>query len=190
MIRYLKVIVSAYFIFLAGCGQLIDKKDDEVYTPPDATAKPAPTKPPVPAELLTAAPNALCGRLSEIKIIPHRDPTVTDPIYDALIAKGDDVIPCLVDKITDKTLMQDPREAPTWQYYAVGDTAVFLLIDILRDNDAERAKLLIEMLPKKYKEEWKTNGVYAYFNYVSEPTNRRELQSWWKNWLKENRKRK
>ena len=41
--------------------------------------------------------------------------------------------------------------------------------------------------PKPHKE-WETNGIYAYFNYVSEPKNRKELQKWWRNRLNENKK--
>jgi hypothetical protein len=144
--------------------------------------------PQIDPKLLAAAPTELCDRLGEIRKLPNRDPNDTDPIYEALIAKGDDAIPCLVQRITSDKKMPDPREAPTWQHYAVGDTAVFILIDILCSEDLEREKLLIEMLPPKYEEEWKTNGIYAYFNYVSEPRNRKELQNWWKKWLMDNKK--
>src|SRR5687767_14360432 len=43
---------------------------------------------------------SLCNRLHEIKKIPERDPNDTDPIYEALIAKGKEAMPCLVEKIT------------------------------------------------------------------------------------------
>ena len=120
---------------------------------------------------------SLCNRLSEIKKLPYRDPNDTDPIYEALIAKGKEAMPCLIEKITDETPMPDPREAPSWQYYKVGDTAVFILVRIANDDE-----ILQEMLPVKYRKEWKTNGVYAYFNYVSESKNRDELQRWWRSW--------
>jgi hypothetical protein len=151
--------------------------------------EPEPTKEPIPVELLSATPRQLCARLGDIKTIPTFEPTPTDPIYEALIANGKDVIPCLVEKISDARIVADPRySVPHWQFYAVGDSAVFILIDILRDNDTEREKLLIEMLPPKPRAEWESNGVYAYFNYVSEPKNRKQLQQWWKNWLKDNNK--
>lgn len=76
--------------------------------------------------------------------------------------------------------MDDPRSAPIWEHYKVGDTAVFLLVDIAGNDE-----LLEEMLPPPYRKEWKTNGIYAYFNYVSEPANRRLLQKWWKAWAKD-----
>lgn len=120
---------------------------------------------------------SLCNRLSEIKKLPYRDPNDTDPIYEALIAKGKEAMPCLIEKITDETPMPDPREAPSWQYYKVGDTAVFILVRIAKDDE-----ILQKMLPVKYRKEWKTNGVYAYFNYVSESKNRDELQRWWRSW--------
>ncbi len=129
---------------------------------------------------------SLCNRLHEIKKLPYRDPNDTDPIYEALIAKGKEVIPCLVEKITDDTPMRDPREAPVWQHYKVGDTAVFMLVRIAHDDSILQEELLKKMLPVKYRKEWETNGVYAYFNYVSESKNRNELQRWWQIWIKEN----
>lgn len=155
---------------------------------PPATPEPQPTKFVVPAEFLNATPEQLCNRLSEIKVLPHKDPNDTDPIYEALIAKGPNAYPCLLEKITDRTRMPDPRQAPIWQHYAVGDTAVFILVrSIGGENDRLREELLKEMLPPRYREEWTTNGVYAYFNYVSKSKNRSALQSWWKNWLNENK---
>jgi hypothetical protein len=121
---------------------------------------------------------SLCDRLPEIKRIPYRDPNDTDPVYEAIIAKGWEAGPCLIEKITDETSMPDPREAPPWQHYKVGDTAVFILAR-LAGNDEE---ILPKMLPKAYEKEWETNGVYAYFNYVLERENRARLQQWWRDW--------
>lgn len=126
---------------------------------------------------------SLCKRLHEIKKLPYRDPNDTDPIYEALIARGKQAMPCLIEKITDETPMRDPREAPVWQHYKVGDTAVFILADIAKDEE-----ILQQMLPAKYRKEWETNGVYAYFNYVSESENREELQRWWQIWLESGQK--
>jgi hypothetical protein len=85
--------------------------------------------------------------------------------------------------------MKDPREAPVWRHYAVGDTAVFILLRVVtKDDNQEWEKLFLKMLPPESQEEWKTNGIYAYFNYVSESKNRKSLQIWWKNWLKEKSK--
>jgi hypothetical protein len=82
--------------------------------------------------------------------------------------------------------MRDPREAPIWENYKIGDTAVFILVDIAKNVGIATDEILQEMLPVKYRKEWKTNGVYAYFNYVSESKNRAELQKWWQIWIKEN----
>ncbi len=129
---------------------------------------------------------SLCNRLSEIKKIPYRDPNDTDPIFEELIAKGKEAMPCLVEKITDETPMRDPGGSVIWQHYKVGDTAVFMLARIANEDEILQAELLQEMLPLEYRKEWKTNGVYAYYNYVSESKNREELQVWWRNWIKEN----
>ncbi len=122
--------------------------------------------------------------------MPTKDPTITDPIYESLIAKGDEAIPCLVENIPDTTAMPDPRySVPHWQHFAVGDTAVITILDIASQHDEDQwKKLMLRSLPLKYREEWESNGIYAYFNYVSEPQNRKALQNWWKNWLRENAK--
>ncbi|HUF03743.1 MAG TPA: hypothetical protein VMM38_06150 [Aridibacter sp.] len=124
---------------------------------------------------------SLCGKLKEIKKLPYRDPTDSDPVYDAIMLEGKKAVPCLIEKITDVSSMQDPREAPIWRYYVVGDTAAFILVDIAGDDD-----LLQQMLPPRYRDEWESNGIYAYFNYVSEEENRKELQKWWQDWLRDN----
>lgn len=130
----------------------------------------------------------LCDRLISIDTMPTHEPNVTDPIYESLIAKGEEAIPCLVEKISDTTSMPDPRySVPRWQHFKVGDAAVFILLDIISRDDLESEKLMIQSLSTKYAEEWETNGIYAYFSYVSESKNRSALQRWWKNWLKENR---
>lgn len=184
------VVVCIWFTLLLACNSVssADSHTQFAATPTEVSpsAEPSPT---VDPELLKAQPAELCDRLAEIKKLPYRDPSDTDAIYEALIAKGEQAYPCLVERITDSKKMPDPREAPVWQHYAVGDTAVFILVrSVSGDNDSLEEKLLLEMLPKKYREEWKTNGVYAYFNYVSEHKNRKELQRWWKNWLNKNKK--
>ncbi|MFN0140051.1 MAG: hypothetical protein ACKVQW_08190 [Pyrinomonadaceae bacterium] len=126
----------------------------------------------------------LCKQLAHIKQFPGRDPSEQeDPFYAAIMEKGKTIMPCLIDEIINETPMHDPRSAPIWQHYKVGDTAVFLLVDIAKNDE-----LLEQMLPQPFRKEWKTNGVYAYFNYVSEPQNRKELQLWWKKWVQNNSK--
>lgn len=127
----------------------------------------------------------LCKQLAEMKKFPGRDPSEEeDPFYAAIMAKGKEILPCLVDEITNETPMDDPRSAPAWQHYKVGDTAVFLLARM-----AKSTEILKEMLPPTYREEWKTNSVYAYFNYVSTTENRRQLQKWWRERLAKDRKK-
>lgn len=182
----LTIIVCA--VCLLGCERSIANNENEPPRTPDAQPTPKPTKPPIPAELLNLSSSQLCDRLADIKVIPTFEPTPTDPIYEALVAKGDDAIPCLIDNITDKREVPDPRySVPIWQHYAVGDTAVFILIEIV-DPDPNSEALYKEMIPPTYRKEWETNGMYAYFNYVSTARNRKELQRWWKSWIKQNMK--
>jgi hypothetical protein len=118
-----------------------------------------------------------CNRLSEIKIIPNKEVTADDDVYDGLIKSGDVAIPCLIEKITDTSKMLDPREAPHIQDFRVGDAAVFMLNRITNEP-------LENILPNEYAKRWKSEGVYAYFSYVERSDNRKNIQEWWKNWTK------
>lgn len=182
-------LVALCIVASVGCTSSTEIANKAAHAEPNPEATPDEAKPPIYVHISNMTSSELCDRLISIDTMPSRDPNITDPIYESLIAKGGEAIPCLVEKISDKTPMPDPRySVPHWQHFAVGDAAVFILIDILRKDDLEREKLLIEMLPPKYEEEWETNGIYAYFNYVSEPQNRKELQAWWRRWLKESKK--
>ena len=188
--RVLIAIIAAQILFIVSCSPASGESPTPTNVGLETVPTPEvePTKFQIPPELLKATPEQLCDRLAEIEVLPHKDPNETDPIYEALIAKKEGAYPCLIAKITDSTKMPDPRQAPHWQPYAVGDTAVFVLVRIIsslsKDDDRLASQLLVDMLPPAYQKEWKTNGVYAYFNYVSEPNNRKQLQRWWKNWLK------
>jgi hypothetical protein len=177
-------------VLLIACADSTAVKENKRDRVPEAQPTTEATKPPIPIHISQMSSAELCDRLISIDTLPTHDPTITDPIYESLIAKEKEAITCLVEKITDKTPVPDPRySVPHWQHYAVGDTAVFVLLRILsRDDDSKWEKLMTDNLPPKYKEEWETNGIYAYFNYVSEPRNRKELQNRWKKWLKENEK--
>jgi hypothetical protein len=176
-------------IFLA-CSRPNDEGIVEPMNQLEIRPTPEPTKPPIPVHIAELTSSELCDRVGQIEVLPTRDPAITDPIYESLLLKGNEAVPCLIEKIGNNTLIKDPRySVPTWHSYAVGDTAFFTLLDILSKGDYhEWENLLRESLPRKYREEWETNGIYAYFNYVLEPQNRREFQQWWKNWLKKNKK--
>lgn len=126
---------------------------------------------------------SLCYRLSHLKTIPYdRSKPSGDPVYDELIAAGKQAIPCLIDKITDTSIIPDPREAPVITDFRVGDAAVFMLM-IITGVDAHPEK----MLPPHYAKMWKEEGIYSYFYYVEKPSNRRQLQAWWRNRVKNSR---
>ena len=120
----------------------------------------------------------LCNKLSELKRMPYKDNVADDYIYDGLVKKGKEAIPCLVEKITDLTIMADPREAPHILDFRVGDTAVFMLHRITKEP-------LQSILPKEVAKQWETEGVYAYFSYVEKPQHRKKIQQWWKERLKQ-----
>lgn len=121
----------------------------------------------------------LCKELSKIQRIPFKDEPVDSEVYNRIMGRGKAALPCLINSITDLTRMKDPRTAPTYPDFRVGDLAFILLVRITRTP-------FEQMLPDQVKSRMSAEGVYAYFQYVQRPTNRRVLQRKWRVWLKEN----
>ena len=126
----------------------------------------------------------LCQRLQEIKHIPyHSSLPSEDPIYLGLMEAGEKAIPCLVEKITDTKVIDDPNDASQVIGFTVGDAATFMLLYITNEDWQPGS-----MFPQVVAKQWKSEGVYAYYAYVEKPKNRRAFQQWWKMWMKKSRK--
>jgi hypothetical protein len=158
---------------------------DKIIQPPevDKGSIPRPTKT-ASVSVSGRGSLSLCYRLAQLKNIPYdSSKPAGDPVYDELIAAGKQAIPCLIDKITDTSIIPDPREGdPVITDFRVGDAAVFMLM-IITGVEAHPEK----MLPPRYAKLWKEEGIYSYFSYVEKPSNRRQLQVWWRNWVKNSR---
>jgi hypothetical protein len=67
----------------------------------------------------TVKPDELCRRVKEIRTIPLKpggpdaDYSSVDPVYGQMRKMGKQVVSCLIEKITDVTAMNDPRQSPT-----------------------------------------------------------------------------
>lgn len=121
---------------------------------------------------------ALSNRVSEIELLPYEKQSGIDEAYDALIEGGEPVVPYLIDKITDTTIMPDPRGTHVTDQTTVGDVAYFVLIDITNLD-------FNEMLPDKVKQKSKTEGVYAYHEYIEKKGSRKQLQSKLREWYRQ-----
>ena len=120
----------------------------------------------------------ICDRIPEIKLLPfHRDRGV-DATYDAIRDAGEAAVPCLIRKITDTTLIPDPRETLRSPDTTVGDVAYFLLIEITNLDFAQ-------FLPPDMQEEYKHQGVFAYYKYVEKEKHRAELQNRLYEWYRQ-----
>lgn len=119
----------------------------------------------------------VCKRLNSIKHMPFQNEHVDDEVYNQVVAKGQAIVPCLVEQLTNGTKMADPRSEPTVADFRVGDLAFFLLLRITNVP-------FEQMLPNSVKDKLKEEGVYAYFKYSEDPANRAALQRRWKAWLK------
>lgn len=125
--------------------------------------------------------SSLCQRVYQIRSIPMKGKG-HDKVYLDLLEAGDSVIPCLISKISDTSPMEDPRMAPRYSGMVVGDVAVFVLVRKTQIGFSE-------FLPQDVKDEYRTRGVYAYFDYVADPSHRSELQSRWREWWRKRKSR-
>jgi hypothetical protein len=120
-----------------------------------------------------------CKRLPEVKETPFKGEPINDEAYNDIVSRGKTAIPCLISEITNITRMKDPRPAPTYSDFRVGDLAFFLLVEITKTP-------FEQMLPESVKSRMKNDGVYAYFEYVGRPNNRKALQARWEAWRAKN----
>lgn len=120
--------------------------------------------------------SAACERVKDIKVLPFKHEHVDDPAYNELLRNQRAVLPCLVDKLSDATLMADPRKAPTYNGVTVGDVAYFVLIRFTGEP-------FEKFLPPEVQESYRRDGVDAYFRYVEQPDARVAIQMEWRAWL-------
>ena len=127
---------------------------------------------------------SLCGRINQIKELPHdRSEKGIDKTYDRLREAGTAVVPCLINNITKIEIMKDPRCPGISNATAVGDVSYFVLVDIL-DH------LIEDFLPSDVQNAFKTNGVYAYHEYIDRPGARGELKKRLRVWYAEHREKR
>jgi len=117
--------------------------------------------------------------VSEIRLLPFKGERVDDTAFNSLLEAGVAAIPCLIERVTDTRKMRDPRQAPTYPDVRVGDVAYFVLVRLANID-------LVEMLPNRVQEKYKTEGVYAYFDFARRKQNR----EWLRGKLRERYRRK
>jgi hypothetical protein len=121
--------------------------------------------------------NAICNRVAEIKQLPFKDESGVDAAYDALVEAGESVVACLIEKVSDTKVMPDPRCPHVTDETTVGDVAYFVLVRITKIG-------FVEFLPANIQEKYKTEGVYAYHEYIGRKGKRKELQSKLREWYR------
>jgi hypothetical protein len=145
----------------------------QVQQPPPQTAGPVATN--RSDALTTEEAQDLCNRVSQIKVLPMKNDRGLDSTFDAFMSGGTRVIPCLIEKVTDETRMADPRQAPTYADTRVGDVAYFLITDITQLD-------FVPLLPPEVQAKFPDQGVYAYFEFVEKPANRKKLRNNLRSW--------
>jgi hypothetical protein len=115
-----------------------------------------------------------CKELAEIRQIPFKGEQVDDAAYNAITSKNRAQLEAdLVECVGDTTPMPDPRQAPPYPGFVVGDVAVFIL------SDASGVPIE-ELLPDEFRATWPEEGIYSYFKYVSSDSNRQALEGEWR----------
>lgn len=121
-------------------------------------------------------PSELCERIQEIRILPFKGEPVEDEVYNEMIKAGDSVVPCLIDKMADATIMADPRQSVHFGGTRVGDVAFWVILYISGED-------LTCFLPEDIRAKWKDHGIYAYFGFVKDPENRKVMQENVRQWF-------
>jgi hypothetical protein len=117
-----------------------------------------------------------CG-VERIRVMPFRvDEVGRDQAYDDLIAQGCAAVPCLVETIGSGKRMADPRQAPIFAGFRVGDAALFLAARIT-------GRPFEESLPAEVRKRIPADGVQAYFEYVDGTSRRQSIRDDWRRWL-------
>ena len=116
-----------------------------------------------------------CGRLATLQLLPfHATEQIEDETHRYILSLEKHAREAaLVRCIDDSTLMADPRKAPPYGGFVIGDLAVMLLSDSTGIS-------FEELLPDEVKGKWDDQGVYAYFEYVFNDSNRAALKERWK----------
>jgi hypothetical protein len=132
---------------------------------------------PVEREKLAARePGEDCDAVSTIRVMPFRNQAGLDPAYDGLVAGGCSLVPCLIERIADTRGMPDPRQAPLWLDFKVGDAALFVLTRIT-------GRSFEESLPAPVRARFPNQGVQAYFAYAAKRGSRAAIRADWRRWL-------
>jgi hypothetical protein len=116
-------------------------------------------------------PQKLCDRISEIKMFPwYPVERGQDPVFDEIVRANDEVVPCLIEKVTDTTPMPDFTNDDVSKHHKilVGDIAVGLLQNITHVD-------LHPMIPDSFRHA-EDSGDAAYYAYVKKLEYRKELQ--------------
>ena len=118
--------------------------------------------------------DGLCERIIQLQNVPIKKSVSNDDIYNGIIAMDKDMIPCLVNKITDTRTMENPFEAPFHgNKTLVGDVALDLLVQIVEINRRQYDSIFSPEISSKMKAV--DNAIYIEF-MQSSPEKRIELQ--------------
>ena len=117
----------------------------------------------------------VCSRITQIKTLPIKADEGDlaffkglDPAYGQFRELGQAAVPCLIGKLTDSTVMNDPRQAPRVGPVTVADVALWVFCDITGMN-------LKQALPPSMRRDYKERGEYAYLDWVRADAKHRKI---------------
>ncbi len=113
--------------------------------------------------------SASCPEVESIRTMPFREERGIDVAYDRL--RFDDACQfVLIRSLDNVKKMADPRQMPPDERFVVSDAALFILLD--------RRGLAVEaVVPEDVAARMKSQGIYAYFDYVATPAGRNTVIS-------------
>ncbi|MCD4652500.1 hypothetical protein K8T06_01030 [bacterium] len=123
--------------------------------------------------------NSLGDKLEKITVIPFKEEAVNDTNYNEVMKQEVKNLPCLAQQIANTKIMQDPRQCFRSSSFCVGDLAFFLFI--------RKTQLKFKaFLPAEVITQIEIRGMWAYFEHVQEPENRKKLADKCREWCVNN----
>jgi Leucine-rich repeat (LRR) protein len=120
----------------------------------------------------------LCNELDKIIYIPIKRELSNkqNKVYNDIFLLKEEIIPCLIDKIIEIKIVNDPREEFNTEHYVrTGDIAFFILLDLIDVS-------IYEIFPEELIAYWQDSGMKGYFRYIENFENRKSLQYSIKDW--------
>ena len=162
-------LVAVSILLAASCTERAQNSAQAQIPPPPPPPGPAISQDQARAQALARGVGS-CDDLSQIKSLPFKDDLGEDAQFDRMVVNFDGYKTCLINKITDRTEIQDPSSGPARHPYTVGALAY----DVITSSGRLDYSIC---MPSEIAESWKRQGAQALATWLQQDGNPEMLQA-------------